>query len=79
MKTQDDKYLKQIEEFSKKTDSLTAGIKMEDVKIKNRIVRALDDITNTAGSNTIRDKAKEQMDRIKAIPNVATHSINRFA
>ena len=78
MKTQDDKYLKQIEEFSKKTDSLTAGIKMEDVKIKNRIVRALDDITNTAGSNTIRDKAKEQMDRIKAIPNVATHSINRF-
>jgi len=78
MKTQDDKYLKQIEEFSKKTDSLAAGIRMEDVRIKNRIVRALNDITYTAVSDTIRDKANEQIERIKAIPNIATHSENRF-
>jgi hypothetical protein len=79
MKTQDEKFLKQIEEFSKQTDSLAAGIKMGDVRVKNRIIRALDDISNTAVSDTIRDKAKEQIERIKAIPNVATHVEKHFA
>ncbi len=67
MITQGHKHIKQIEEFLIKNDSLMDVIKMEDVTIKNRIVMALDDITNTSVSDYIKDRAKEQIDRITTI------------
>jgi hypothetical protein len=67
MITQGHKHIKQIEEFLIKNDSLIDVIKMEDVTIKNRIVMALDDITNTSVSDYIKDRAKEQIDRITTI------------
>jgi len=79
MTTQDEKYLMIIEELSKKTDSLAKGIKMQDVRIKNRIVRALGEIVYTAASLEIKDKAKDEMKRIKAIPYIASHLQKRFA
>jgi len=70
MITQGHKHIKQIEEFLIKNDSLIDVIKMEDVTIKNRIVMALDDITNTSVSDYIKDRAKEQIIRINEMPNM---------
>ena len=70
MITQGHKHIKQIEGFLIKNDSLIDVIKMEDVTIKNRIVMALDDITNTSVSDYIKDRAKEQIIRINEMPNM---------
>lgn len=79
MTTQDDEFLKEIEEFSEMIDSLIDGIKMEFVRMKNKIIRALDRISYTTVSETIREKANVQLKRIKAIPNIASHLQKRYA
>ena len=79
MATQDDEYLQEIEAFAKMIDALAEGIIIEYVRIKNKIIRALGDITYVSVSDTIRDKAREQMKRLKAIPNVAIHLQKSYA
>jgi len=66
-------HLKQIEDFLVKNHSLVNVIKMEDLSIKKRIIMALEDITNTSVSALLKEKAKDQINRINAIPKESSY------
>jgi len=70
MIAQEHNHLNQIEEFLTKNHSLIEVIKKEDQSIKNRIIMALEDISNTSVSDSVKGKAKDQINRINTVPNV---------